>query len=143
MKWQPLTKNSTYDLVPKPNDIDVITCKWVCKLKKAANGTIARHKARLVAHGFSQKYGLDYEQVFSPVAKMVTIRTIISLAANKDWTLWKFDVKNAFLYGELDHDIFMEESNHKGLCWRNSLIMYVNLRRLFIASNKHLELEDC
>ena len=82
-----MTKNSTWDLVPKPNDVDVITCKWVYKLKKATNGTIARHKAQLVAHGFSQKYGLDYEQVFSPVAIMVTVRTVISLAANKDWTL--------------------------------------------------------
>ena len=104
-----LTKNSTWDLVPKPKDVDVITCKWVYKLKKATNGTIVRHKTRFVARGFSQKYGLDYEQVFSPVEKMVTVRTIIFLAANKDWTLWQFDVKNAFLYGKLDRDIFMEQ----------------------------------
>ena len=104
-----LTKNYTWDLVPKPNDADAIACKWVYKLKKAADGTIARHEARLVARGFSQKHGLGYEQVFSPLAKMVTVHTIISLAANKDWTLWKFDVKNDFLYGELDCDIFMEQ----------------------------------
>ena len=83
-----LMKNSTWDLVPKPNDVDVITCKWVYKLKKAADGSIARHKARLVARGFSQQYGLDYEDTFSHVTKMLTVRTIISLAANKSWTLW-------------------------------------------------------
>jgi len=59
----------------------LVTCKWVFKLKKKTDGT--RNKARLVARGFSQQYGLDYEEMFSPVAKMVTVRTIISLAAYK------------------------------------------------------------
>ncbi|KAM7494627.1 hypothetical protein LguiB_029236 [Lonicera macranthoides] len=104
-----LNKNSTWDLVPKPKDAELVTCKWVYKLKMKANGTIDRYKARLVAHGFSQQYGLDCEETFSPVAKMVTVRTIISLAANIGWKLWQLDVKNAFLYGELDRDIFMEQ----------------------------------
>eukprot|EP00268_Persea_americana_P015414 TRINITY_DN17101_c0_g1_i5.p1 TRINITY_DN17101_c0_g1~~TRINITY_DN17101_c0_g1_i5.p1 ORF type:complete len:525 (+),score=94.13 TRINITY_DN17101_c0_g1_i5:1509-3083(+) len=104
-----LNKNSTWELVPKPKNAELVTCKWVYKLKKRADGTIDRHKARLVARGFSQQYGVDYEETFSPVAKMVTIRTIISLAAYKCWKLWQLDVKNAFLYGELDRDIFMEQ----------------------------------
>lgn len=104
-----LNKNCTWQLVPKPADAELVTCKWVYKLKKNADGTIARYKARLVARGFSQQYGRDYEETFSPVARMVTIRTIISLAANKGWKLWQLDVKNAFLCGELDHDIFMEQ----------------------------------
>lgn len=82
-----LMKSSTWNLVPKPNDVDVIACKWVYKLKKAVDGTIARRKARLVAHDFSQQYGLDYEEVFSLVAKMVMVRFINSLAANQYWTM--------------------------------------------------------
>lgn len=104
-----LMKNETWELVPKPKDSEVVTCKWVYKLKKSSDGSIDRHKARLVARGFSQCYGLDYEETFSPVAKMATLRTLISLAAYKSWKLWQLDVKNAFLYGELDRDVYMEQ----------------------------------
>ncbi|KAK2998211.1 hypothetical protein RJ639_023475 [Escallonia herrerae] len=104
-----LLRNDTWELVPKPKDIEPVTCKWVYKVKKKADGTVNRFKARLVARGFSQHYGLDYEETFSPIAKMVTVRTIISLAAYKGWKLWQLHVKNAFLYGELDRDVFMEQ----------------------------------
>lgn len=104
-----LKKNCTWELVPKPENVDLVTCKWIYKLKKGADGKINRYKARLVARGFSQQYGRDYDETFSPVARMVTIRTVISLAASKGWKLWQLDVKNAFLYGELDRDIFMEQ----------------------------------
>ncbi|KAJ7951749.1 Retrovirus-related Pol polyprotein from transposon TNT 1-94 [Quillaja saponaria] len=76
---------------------------------KKNNTSVDRYKARLVARGFSQHYGLDYEETFSPVAKMTNVRTIISLAAHKGWKLWQLDVKNAFLYGDLDREIFMEQ----------------------------------
>ena len=79
-------------------------------MKKKADSTVERYKARFTARGFLQQYGLDYEETFSPVAKMVTVRTIISLVAYKSWNLWQLDVKNAFLFGELDRDIFMEQS---------------------------------
>lgn len=82
-----LNKNCTWELVPKPKDVDLVTCKWFYKLKKKTDGTIDRHKARLVAHGFSQLYCHDYEGTFSLVAKMVTIRIIISFAATKGWKL--------------------------------------------------------
>jgi len=104
-----LKKNDIWELVPKPHDADLITCKWVYKVKKTADGRIDRHKARLVARGFSQQYGRDYDETFSSVARMVTLRTIISLAASTGWKLWQLDVKNAFHYGELDRDIFMEQ----------------------------------
>ena len=77
-------------------------------MKKTTDGTIYRYKAPLVTRGFSHQYGHNYDETFNPVARMVTIRTIISLAANKGWKIWQLDVKNAFLYGELDCDIFME-----------------------------------
>ncbi|KAK8951797.1 hypothetical protein KSP39_PZI003445 [Platanthera zijinensis] len=104
-----LKKNETWDLVPKVDGIAPVTCKWVFKLKKKADGSIERFKARLVARGFSQQYGEDYEETFSPVAKMTSVRMVIALAACQGWRMWQLDVKNAFLYGEIDKDIFMDQ----------------------------------
>ena len=78
-----LKKTGTWELVSKSHDADLITCKWVYKVKKKACGRIDRHKARLVTRGFSQQYGRDYDETFSQVARMVTLRTIISLATSK------------------------------------------------------------
>ena len=102
-----LLKNETWDLVPKPTGCQPVSCKWVYILKGKFDGSIDRFKDRFVARGFSQHQGLDYEETFSPVTKMATVRTLISLSAKMNWRLWQLDVKNAFLYGELDRDIFM------------------------------------
>ena len=64
----------------------------------------------MVARGFSQQYGLDYDETFSPVAKITAVRVLLALAANKDWDLWQMDVKNALLHGELDREIYMNQS---------------------------------
>lgn len=108
-EFEALNRNQTWELTPKPSNANPISCKWVYKVKQKAEGSIERYKARLVARGFSQEYGLDYEETFSHVAKLTTMKVILALASVKKWKLWQMDVSNAFLYGDLDRVIYMEQ----------------------------------
>ena len=102
-------QRETWTLVPRPLDANVVSCKWVYSLKYNPDGSIARYKARLVARGFSQAYGLDYHETFSPVARLSSIRVLFSIALDQSWSLHQLDVSNAFLYGDLDEQVFMEQ----------------------------------
>ncbi|KAF1316242.1 Integrase catalytic core protein, partial [Globisporangium splendens] len=108
-EYQSLKENDTWDVVALPPGRKAIGCKWVFKVKENQDGEIDRHKARLVAKGFSQKYGIDYEEMFAPVAKFTSIRIILSLAAKYNLMLHQMDVKTAFLNGVLDEDIYMKQ----------------------------------
>jgi len=104
-----LDANATWELVAPPEDKKTIGCKWVYKVKHNADGFVSRYKARLVAKGYAQTYGINYEETYSPVAKMITIKTIIIMAATKGWSLHQMDVNNVFLHGDLQEEVYMEQ----------------------------------
>ena len=108
-EYNSLSENKTWDLVPRPSNTNVVGCRWVFKVKRKSDGEIDRFKARLVAQGFTQKHGVDYQEVFSPVARSATIRSLLALANAHDLEIHQMDVCTAFLNGELDHDIYMEQ----------------------------------
>ena len=104
-----LQSNDVWDLVPLPDGRKIVGSKWVYKVKVAADGTVERYKARLVAQGYSQKYGQDYDETFCPVVRGESVRTVIALAAQKGLLLHQMDVVTAFLNGTLDEDVYMKQ----------------------------------
>jgi hypothetical protein len=87
----------------------VVSSKWIYKIKHVADESIEKHKARFVAHGFSQKEGIYYEETFALVARYTSIRTIIALAAKMKWKLHQMDVKTTFLNGVIEEEVYIEQ----------------------------------
>jgi len=101
--------NNTWPLVPLLAGRKPISCKWVFKIKQGTNGEVEHYKATLVARGFTQTYGVVYNEIFAPVAKFTSIRCILALAALEDMEIHQMDVKTTFLNGELEEEIYMEQ----------------------------------
>ena len=121
---QSLEENHTYDIVDRPENVRVIDCGWVFKVKQDENGNIERYKARLVARGNQQVQGIDYNEVFAPVVKYTALRVIIAIAAVMGWAMKQLDVDTAFLNGDVEEEIYMtlppgfytEERKKKKVC---------------------------
>ncbi|CAN0870467.1 Retrovirus-related Pol polyprotein from transposon TNT 1-94 [Linum grandiflorum] len=107
-EFHALHENHTWTVVDRPHSALVIGSGWVFTTKFNPDGSLERYKARLVAHGNRQEYGLDYDETFAPVAKMKSVRVLLALAAQSEWPLYQLDFKNAFLHGTLKETVYME-----------------------------------
>jgi hypothetical protein len=106
-EYDSLVSRKTWKLVPCPAGRKLVDSKWVFKLKRDANGQIARYKARLVARGFTQEKGVDYHETFAPTVRIISIRTLLALAACNDWEVEQLDVVTAFLEADIEEETYM------------------------------------
>jgi hypothetical protein len=108
-EYQFIIKNDVWEIVPRPNNKDVVSSRWIFKIKHVADGSIQKYKVIFGARGFSKKEGIDYEETFAPVARYTSIKTIITLAAKMKWKLHQMDVKTAFLNGVIEEEVYIEQ----------------------------------
>ncbi|KAG8501432.1 hypothetical protein CXB51_003747 [Gossypium anomalum] len=106
-EYQALLSNHTWDLMPLLAGRRAIGCKWIFKIKRNVDGSVARYKGRLVVKGYLQEAGIDFHETFSPVVKPTTIRVVLAIAVSLGWSLRQVDVNNAFLNGDLSEEIYM------------------------------------
>ena len=104
-----IVKNKTWEMVNLPNGKETIGLKWIFKIKYNEDGSVQKYKARLVAKGYSQLPGVDFTETFAPVARMETIRTVLALAAQMELNVFQLDVKSAFLNGEIEEEVYVEQ----------------------------------
>jgi hypothetical protein len=105
---QALEKTHTWDLVDLPRGKSAIGCKCFYKIKTKSYGTIEWYKAHLVTKGYAQEYEIDYEETFAHVARIISVHSLLAIAAVHQWPLFQMDVKNAFLNGDLNEEVYMQ-----------------------------------
>ena len=108
-KIECIEKNQTWELVDVPTDKYVMNAKWIYKTKQDADGNVQKHKARMVARGFTQQPGIDFNEMFAPVACIDTVRIVLAIAVQKKWHVHQMDVKSAFLNGYLEEEVYVEQ----------------------------------
>ena len=117
-EMESLNKNKTWEYSELPKGKKLIGCKWVFRKKEVVSEKEEeRFKARLVAKGYSQRHGINYDEVFSPVVRHTSIRVVLALVAHQDLELEQLDVKTAFLHGNLEEEIFMEQTRGVQETW--------------------------
>jgi hypothetical protein len=121
-----LTENNTWDLVDRPRDRVVLTGKWVYKHKRGSNGEILRYKSRWVVRGFEQQEGLDYYETFASVVKPMSYKLLFAIAAANDLEIEQMDVKTAFLYGDIDTEIYVEQPEGMGAIGESNKVCKLN-----------------
>jgi hypothetical protein len=104
-----LMSNGIWELVSRPRNSNVVTDKWIFTHKLHADGSFDRYKARWVLRGFTQRPGVDYDETFNPVGKLATVRTVLSIAVSRDWTIQQLDMKNAFLHDTLTETVYCSQ----------------------------------
>ncbi|GJQ93199.1 ribonuclease H-like domain-containing protein [Tanacetum coccineum] len=108
-KMSAFLSNHTWDLVPRPYHANVVSCRWLYRHKFDSLGNLERYKERLVAQGFSQQPGIDFDETFCSVVKPATIRVVLSIAVSRHWPIHQLDVKNTFLNGDLTKEVYMKQ----------------------------------
>jgi hypothetical protein len=109
LEFDALQRNHTWRLVDRPPGANVVTGKWVFRHKLKPDGSLERYKARWVVRGFTQRAGIDFGETFSPVVKPATIRTVLTIAASRQWPMKQLDVSNAFLHGRLQEHVLCQQ----------------------------------
>lgn len=118
-KLEGLKECRVYEEVERPKGKNVVGSKWVYKIKLGPKGEISRYKARLVAQGFSQVKGLNFNETFTPVARLTSIRSILSFAVKRGLKVYQLDIDQTYLYGDLKEEIYMEQPH--GFETRNNI----------------------
>ena len=126
-EYDALVRNGTWELVPLDSSHNIVGCKWIFVTKHHSDGSVDRHKARLVAKSFHQGLGIDYHDTFSPVVKPTTVHLVLSLAVSHGWSLRQLDVNNAFLQGHLSKVVYM--SQPPGFFYLDNLTHVCKLRK--------------